>query len=162
MTQPVFLFWAYMSLTVRTFLLAGLFYAVLWQDLSTSVALAGGGMVAAFGYALKALIGHERQFEACGIGHAMPSMHALITVYFASYYGLCFWRYSKWTWPVLVYRIAAVATYATLVCASRVQLGAGDVLEVLVGAIFGFNFALMLLHALTHVSRRAIPGVKED
>lgn len=162
MSNAAFLFWAYASLTVWTFILAAIYYAVLWQDLPTAIALAGGAVVAAGGYLLKALIGHQREYPACGVGHAMPSMHALIASYFSAYYCLCFWRYSRDGWLQLAYRVTGVITYGTLICVSRIQLRAGDALEVVVGAILGIASALMLLHVLMHLMQAAIPGTKQD
>lgn len=162
MPEVVFLAWAYLSLTLRMFIVAAVFYAILWQDLPTVVALMGAALAAGFGYSLKALIRHERTFPACGVGHAMPSLHSLIVAYFAAYYVLCFWRFSRWGVCQLLYRITAVSGYAFLVCVSRVQLGAGDPMEVIVGAILGTTSALMLLHVLMHVLKTAIPGTKED
>jgi membrane-associated phospholipid phosphatase len=163
MPANAFLVWAYISLSVRMLLIAAALYAALWQDLPTAIALGGSLLVAGFGYSLKALIGHERQFPDCGYGHAMPSMHALVAVYFATYYSLCFWRYSRWGWVQLVYRIVAVSGYAFLVCVSRVQLRAGDALEVAVGAILGSASALLILHVLMHALKTGLPGgMKED
>ena len=162
MSVPLFLTWSYISLSVRFFTVSAIGYAALWQDVPTAVALFGGLLVTGFCHLLKGIIAHERQYPACGWGHAMPSFHAMYTSYFSVYYSLCFYRYSQWSYSQLAYRIVATLSYAALVCASRVQLGAGDTLEVMVGAILGLTVALILLHLQTLFSKYSIPGGKED
>lgn len=158
-----FLFWAYVSLSVRMLIGGAIFYAILWQDIPTVVSLSGGAIVVGTGYSLKAVIGHERQFPDCGLGHAMPSMHALLAGYFATYYAICFWRYSDWGWARLIYRMTVVGAYATLVCVSRVQLRAGDAMEVFVGVLLGSASAMAMLHFLMYALQTALPGnIKQD
>lgn len=152
MGDATFQFWAYLSLSVPVFTAAAVAYVALWQDIPTAIALVGGGLVTTVCYTLKAVVGHERLYPGCGRGHAMPSWHAMYSVYFCAYYALSFWRYRDWNYAQLLYRVVSTVTYASLVCASRIQLGAGDSVEVAVGVTLGFTFALMQLHGLTHIS----------
>lgn len=164
MPSAEFTVWAWVSLSLWIFMAVGACYALLMNHLPSQVVLLGALLTTVVCQLLKLIIGHSREYPACGVGDAMPSQHAMVSFFMCAYYSWVFYRYdtvSPRRW--VIGRIVVGILYALLVSASRVRLRAGDAIEVTVGIVLGMTLAMVYVHTLTLMWSGALPRYhKED
>ena len=158
MPEITFLIWSYISISLRTFLVASVCYAIFWKDIPTFISLVGALVVALIGFLLKLIINHERMYPACGIGKGLPSIHTLLVWFLGVYYAISFAEFSEWPQFTLIVRTLFVFIYVMAVTVSRVKLRAADPLEAMVGALLGVLLGYAFFHLCSRISRSFIPA----
>lgn len=157
MGELQFLFWSYMSLSLRVFIGGAVFYAIFWGDFATFISLAGTAMVTLLGLMSKLAIRHPRLYPACGVSYGIPSIHAMVVWFLCVYYVMTFTHYSGWGEWTLNSRCLAIIAYGAIVSASRIALRAADELEVFAGALAGSVLGILYLKMCSWFSMAAVP-----
>lgn len=136
--------WVLIVPSLPWFIIGTIGYSLIWYDTHTIRVLIATIMHTLCVYVIKETIRVDRLIDSHGIGHSLPSLHASLVAFLASYYIYLFTE-TDWDFEVKTYRILMTTIYAILVCASRIILEYNTALDVGTGILTGLTCSIVFV-----------------